>query len=446
MNTSENPPLSTLNSPLLTLNSPLVPPGYKQTEVGVIPEEWDVKPLGQLSEFVTSGSRGWARHYSDRGPLFVRSQNIRDGLLDFTDRQCVIPPAGSEGIRTRLNRSDLLITITGNSVGNVAWVEHDIGEAYISQHVGLVRLLKPSFAEFVCLFLAPGSPGNRQILASQTGQSKPGLNLKNLEDLWVALPPAPEQEAIAEALSDADALIESLEQLLTKKRHLKQGAMQELLTGKNRLPGFTGEWEFCSLDCIANPNQRWSFTGGPFGSNLKSSDYTDVGIRIIQLQNIGDGQFKDNYEIYTSRQKADELLSCNIYPGEIILSKMGDPVARACIIPPFHERYVMCSDGIRLAVDEKRFNTYFVYTQINAPQFRVKAANAGTGSTRKRIGLTELRSLELNCPLLPEQTAIAAILSDMDAEIAALETKLTKTRQLKQGMMQELLTGRIRLI
>src|SRR5262245_59184057 len=101
-------------------------PGYKQTEVGVIPEDREVLRLGQLSEFVTSGSRGWARHYSDRGPLFVRSQNIRGGRLDFTDRQCVIPPAGSEGSRTRLNRSDLLITITGNSVGNVAWVERDL--------------------------------------------------------------------------------------------------------------------------------------------------------------------------------------------------------------------------------------------------------------------------------------------------------------------------------
>ena len=192
--------------------------GYKQTEFGVIPEDWDLQPLRQLSEFITSGSRGWARHYSDRGPLFVRSQNIRDGHLDFTDRQSVIPPAGSEGSRTRLNHRDLLITMTGNSVGNVAWVERDLGEAYISQHVGLVRLSEPSFAKYICLFLTPGSPGNRQIWASQTGQSKPGLNLKNLEDFWVALPPIAEQRAIAEASSDADALIESLEQLIAKKR------------------------------------------------------------------------------------------------------------------------------------------------------------------------------------------------------------------------------------
>lgn len=93
-------------------------------------------------------------------------------------------------------------------------------------------------------------------------------------------------------------------------------------------------WKVMPLSDIADSKVRWSFTGGPFGSNLKSSDYVTRGVRIIQLQNIGDGKFKNDYEIFTSKEKADELISCNIYPGEIILSKMGDPVARACIIPP----------------------------------------------------------------------------------------------------------------
>lgn len=230
-----------------------VPKGYKQTEVGVIPEDWDVYSLGKLSEFVTSGSRGWAKYYSRSGPLFIRSQNIRDGHLDLTDRQCVVPPVGAEGSRTRINFSDLLITITGNNVGNVAWVQNELGEAYISQHVGLVRLLDSSSACYICYFLAPGSFGNDQIVAGQTGQSKPGLNLKNLENFLVALPSSnKEKKAIAEALSDADALIESLEQLIAKKRQIKQGAMQDLLTGQRRLPGFSGEWKRKKLGDICD--------------------------------------------------------------------------------------------------------------------------------------------------------------------------------------------------
>ena len=107
----------------------------------------------------------------------------------------------------------------------------------------------------------------------------------------------------------------------------------------------------------------------------------------------------------------------------------------------------MCSDGIRLAADQERFDNYFVFAQINAPDFRNRAENAGTGSTRKRIGLTELRQLELNCPpTKAEQTAIAEVLTDMDADLASLEQRREKTRALKQAMMQELLTGRIRLV
>ena len=120
-------------------------------------------------------------------------------------------------------------------------------------------------------------------------------------------------------------------------------------------------WKLYELKDVALKTDRHSFTGGPFGSNLKSEDYTDYGVRIIQLQNIGDGEFKNKYKIFTSPEKADELSSCNIFPNDIILSKMGDPVARATIIPSFDNRYVMASDGIRLAVDKSRFDTKFIH-------------------------------------------------------------------------------------
>ena len=262
----------------------------------------------------------------------------------------------------------------------------------------------------------------------------------------IALPPSAEQRAIAGALSDVDALIGALEQLIAKKRDLKQATMQQLLTGQTRLTGFSGEWESVQFADIADKSIPWSIGGGPFGSNLKASDYTDEGVRIIQLQNIGDGRFHNDYAIHTSEAKADELLSNNIYPGEIILSKMGDPVARACFVPTMDRRYLMASDGIRLAVDSRRFNNRFVHDFINSVYFRKKAIEASTGSTRQRIGLVDLKKLPFVAPSLPEQSAIAEVLSDMDAELAALEQRRDKTHALKQGMMQELLTGRIRLL
>lgn len=338
-------------------------------------------------------------------------------------------------------RGDVLLThkaTMGNTaiVGDIPWdyimLTPQVTYYRVADHTRLSNRFLRHFFD--------GSAFQQKLEVLSGGGTRSYLGIVGQHQLQVALPPTlAEQEAIAEALGDADAWIESLEQLIAKKRHLKQAAMQQLLTP-------TEAWSTTTLGDIADPTKRWSFTGGPFGSNLKSADYTSDGVQIIQLQNIGDGAFKNDYKIYTTDDKADDLLSCNVYPGDLILSKMGDPVARACIIPNLQPRYLMCSDGIRLAVDKKRFDTFFVFTLINGQDFRTKAENAGTGSTRKRIGLSELRNLELQCPSLAEQTKIARVLADMDADIVATESKLTKARQIKQGMMQELLTGRTRLI
>jgi type I restriction enzyme, S subunit len=209
---------------------------------------------------------------------------------------------------------------------------------------------------------------------------------------------------------------------------------------KLRFPEFSNspKWKKIKLITSADKKIKWSFTGGPFGSNLKSSDYTTDGVRIIQLQNIGDGEFIDSYKIYTSEQKADELLSCNIYPGDIILAKMGDPVARACLIHDRHSRYVMCSDGIRLAIDREKFNIYFIYSLINSDQFRKCAEKASTGSTRKRIGLDELKKLPIFAPSPIEQKKIADCLSSLDELIAAQSQKLEAIKAHKKGLMQQL--------
>jgi type I restriction enzyme S subunit len=199
-------------------------------------------------------------------------------------------------------------------------------------------------------------------------------------------------------------------------------------------------WTICKIKEVADLSDRYSFTGGPFGSDLKSEDYTETGVRIIQLQNIGDGVFKNKYKIYTSESKADQLHSCNIYPDDIILSKMGDPVARATIIPRFSARYVMASDGIRLSVNKEKFDTKFVHDTINAEPFRTQAELNSTGSTRKRIGLTQLRELTFISPPLPEQQKIAAILTSVDKVIEKTQAQIDKLKDLKTAMMQELLT------
>ena len=403
-------------------------PGYKQTEVGVIPEEWEVEPLGELSDFVTSGSRGWAQFYSESGALFIRSQNVRDGRLSFEDFQYVTPPTGAEGNRTKVRLNDLLITITGNSVGNVALVEQPFDEAYISQHVGLVRLNEPTRGEYICRYLSPSSPGNPQIAGSQSGQSKPGLNLQNLKNFRIALPPTPrELHAIAAALSDVDGLLGGLDRLIFKKRDLKQAAMQQLLTGQTRLPGFHGEWEakrlgeICEIAMGRTPprlNQAY------WGHGYKWLSIADLQTKVVS----------------DSKEEITELAAAmmTIIPKGTLLMSFKLSLGRLCFAGcDLFTNEAICS------FNKLQANAEFLYYNLGRTDFSLYGKQAVKGYT---LNKESLKIIEVTLPPLPEQTAIATVLSEMDGELAVLEQRREKTRALKQAMMQELLTGRTRLV
>ena len=393
-----------------------VKPGYKQTEVGVIPEEWEVEPLGELSDFVTSGSRGWAQFYSESGALFIRSQNVRDGRLSFEDVQYVTPPPGAEGNRTKVRLNDLLITITGNSVGNVALVEQKFDEAYISQHVGLVRLKEPTRGAYICRYLSPNSPGNPQIAGSQSGQSKPGLNLQNLKDFRIALPPTPsELHAIATTLSDVDGLLGGLDRLIAKKRDLKQAAMQQLLTGQTRLPGFHGEWEVKPL--------------GELIVRLKKTTRPSSA-----------GRSEGAYPFFTNTTKpVDRFLDEADFDTEAIIANTGGEA----YFNYYKGSFAAMADCF---VFKTSLVTRFLYYSLKSVE-RAVNDNGFTGSGIKHLDKKYFYQMEVRCPAeLPEQTAIAEVLTEMDVELAVLEQRREKTRVLKQAMMQELLTGKTRLV
>jgi type I restriction enzyme S subunit len=255
-----------------------------------------------------------------------------------------------------------------------------------------------------------------------------------LEAFPIPLPPTKaEQEAIAEVLSDADALIESLEQVIAKKRQVKQGAMQELLTGKRRLPGFSGEWEVKRLEDVASIQRGAS--PRPIDSPIWFDENSSVGwVRISDVT-------KSGIYLRETTQRLSPLgiqYSRPISRGSLIMSicaTVGRPVIteiEACI----HDGFVVF-DNLRV---DKQF-LYYILKAIEGDWSR----HGQTGS-QMNLNTGMINRTEVLCPPLREQTAIAAILSDMDAEIAELEAKLAKARQVKQGMMQELLTGRIRLV
>jgi type I restriction enzyme S subunit len=390
-------------------------PGYKQTEVGIIPEEWQFKRLGELADFVTSGPRGWARFYSESGALFIRSQNVRDGRLSFEDLQFVSPPHGAEGNRTKVELNDLLITMTGNSVGNVALVDQAFFEAYISQHVGLVRLKEPVTGSYICRYLSPNSPGNPQIAGSQSGQSKPGLNLQNLRDFRIALPPtSKELHAIAETLTDVDRLLGGLDGLIAKKRDLKQATMQQLLTGQTRLPGFPDEWVVNTL--------------GNFVEIRKGELITEAKAIPGSVPVIAGGKQPAYFHNHANRSG-----------NTVTISGSG---ANAGYVS-FHTSPIFASDCSTISEGEG-YSIEFFYFLLKLRQDEIYRAQ--TGGAQPHLHPADLRPLVVRIPNKAEQTAIAQVLTDMDAELAALEQRREKTRALKQAIMQELLTGSIRLV
>jgi len=424
-----------------------VRPGYKQTEVGVIPEDWEQTTIGDVALKVGSGitPKGGSNTYKEYGRPFVRSQNVGWGRLILGDIAYIDDEIHSTFSATELKENDVLLNITGASIGRSALADQNLIGGNVNQHVCIIRSnsnhANPKFINYLLL----SSLGQRQIDSFQAGGNREGLNFGQIRSIKFPLPPTKaEQEAIAEALSDADALIEALKQLITKKRQLKQGAMQKLLTGKTRLQGFSGEWVETTLLELAL-GKKELFDDGDW---IESEHITTEGVRLIQTGNIGIGEYTETYVKKYIYESSFVSLRCKeIREGDLLICRLADPAGRACVLPNIGEPKVVTSVDVTIfRPPSTTANRVFLANLFSSNQWFRAVSDRSGGTTHKRISRGALGRLKIKIPQLSEQTAIASILSDMDTEITALETQLVKTRELKQGMMHNLLTGEIRLI
>jgi type I restriction enzyme S subunit len=262
----------------------------------------------------------------------------------------------------------------------------------------------------------------------------------------------PNKTAIAEALSDADALIESLEQLLTKKRQIKQGAMQELLTGKKRLPGFQSKPGYKQTEMSARFRTDWlvvsirdvaeKITVGFVGSMAHL--FTDQGIPLLRGQNVLANQLDLNETKFISPETHKQWKKSALEPGDVVMVRVGYP-GTSCVIPDGLGE-ANAASLVVVRPNTSKLSAHFLSMIVNSQDGKRQIDSYLVGGAQQVINTGTAAMFKLRLPSLPEQTAIVAILSDMDADIAALETKLATAQQIKQGMMQELLTGRIRLV
>ncbi|WP_069301493.1 restriction endonuclease subunit S [Neptunicoccus sediminis] len=183
-----------------------------------------------------------------------------------------------------------------------------------------------------------------------------------------------------------------------------------------------------------------SFVDGPFGSSLKSDEYTEEGVRLIQLQNIGINEWFDANQKFISERKFLSLQRHGTVPGDIAIAKMAEPVARACIVPPVSEQFVVVADCIRLRPDTSRFVPSYIAKAINSPYTRLEAEKKAIGSTRVRINLTTLKTVGCLVPSFERQSKIAEVLDTLDAAIRGTEAVVAKLKAMKQGLLHDLLT------
>ena len=408
--------------------------GYKLTEVGAIPQDWQTKTLGEVGDaligltYQPSDVRGY-------GTLVLRSSNIQEGTLCFDDNVFV-----EKGINERImvRPGDILICVRNGSrnlIGKTALLDE--------------RIVGMTFGAFMAVFRSPiGKFVNylfqsnilKRQINEHLGATINQITNRSINSFEIPLPPTElEQRAIAAALSDVDALLAKQGQLIAKKQGLKQAAMQQLLTGQTRLPGFSGDWEVKRLGEIAEVKT------GPFGSALHESDYVQVGTPIITVEHLGEfGVTRQNLPL-VSDSDCKRLRSYALEFGDIVFSRVGS-VDRNALISEEEVGWLFSGRLLRVRPDKTRVFAPYLSFQFHTEKFKNAVLTLAVGQTMASLNTKILKSMFVSLPKIDEQTAIAAVLSDLDAEIVALEERQTKTRALKQGMMQELLTGRTRLV
>ncbi len=396
-------------------------PGYKQTEVGVIPKDWEFVPIGKAGQVL--GGRQRSPHALGDSTKYLRVANVFDGFIDATDI-LEMPFTRDERERFTLRSGDILLN-EGQSldlVGRSAVYRGAPPDCCFQNTLIRFRADSKTDAAFAqAVFQDYLRRGIFASIALQT-TSIAHLGATRFAALGMPLPSLEEQRAIAAALSDVDALLAKLDALIAKKRDLKQAAMQQLLTGQARLPGFSGEWDVRRLGDVAEI---------VMGQSPSSSNYNAKGLGLPLIQGNADiANRKTIRRISTSEitkrgKCGDILMSVRAPVGEI-----SRAVFDACL-----------GRGVCAIRYQNDFMYHYLISQ--EPSW----ARLSKGSTFDSVNSADVKALEFSMPNdAAEQTAIATVLSDMDAEITALETRRDKTRALKQGMMQELLTGRIRLV
>ncbi|MFD0993174.1 restriction endonuclease subunit S [Tenacibaculum geojense] len=417
--------------------------GFKKTEVGTLPSDWRVNPLEYYFKYISYGFTN-PMPTSNSGIYMITAKDVNYGKILYNSARLTPEWAYNKYLTTKSKpiKGDILLTKDG-TLGRLALV--DDKKICINQSVAVIRPNEKVDSLFLKKLLE-SNYYQRVMIENAGGSTIKHIYITIVNKMHIGVPPTlKEQKAIATALSDVDDLITSLETLIAKKQAIKQGAMQQLLTpphkGGKRLPGFSGEWVEKVIGKIGitygglSGKSKKDFEDGkyPYITFLNVMNNVVIDTSIFEYVHIKPGEQqnkarKGDLFFNTSSETPEEVGMCAVLNediGELYLNSF-------CF-------------GFRLKEDSNVYAYFFSYL-INSSIGRNLFLSLAQGATRYNLSKSNFNKLIIEVPSKKEQKAIAEILSDMDAEIEELETKKAKYQQLKQGMMQELLTGKTRLV
>jgi type I restriction enzyme S subunit len=420
-----------------------VRPGYKLTEVGVIPEDWEVRITDDISQIRTGpfGTLLKANEYSDsNGVPLISVGEIDVGSIRVKENTPFIPEAVLRRLpQYILNVGDIVFGRKG-SVDRSALVTEKEKGWFLGSDGMRVRPNQDCYPPYIS-YQFQNYKIQEWLRQNAIGTTMASLNQAILGRAQIPYAPLTEQRAIAIALSDMDALLDGLNRLISKKRAIKQATMQQLLTGKTRLPGFSGEWEVKRLGDTATLKARIGWQG------MTTAEYLDSGnIYLVTGTEFDHGciDWKNCHFIDEVRYKQDKNIQLKMH--DVLVTKDGT-IGKVALIFNLPLPATLNSGIFVIRPICESFHPEFLYYLLCSNVFEKFLSQLSAGSTINHLYQKDFVDFTYRVPpTLDEQAEIAAALSNMDAKIAALETRLTKTRALKQAMMQELLTGRVRLV
>jgi type I restriction enzyme, S subunit len=395
-------------------------PGYKRTEVGVIPDEWRTSRVGDVCGCIVPG-RNKPKFFDGNIP-WITTPDLEDGKAVTTSKLGLcISRTEAKAIGSKVVPPGSVLMSCAGELGIVALAQNEI---VVNQQLHVFIPTERIDNTFLMNALAYRK---EQIASLGTKTAVPYLNKNSCNSILVPLPPLPEQRAIATVLRDMDALLAGLGRLIVKKRDLKQATMQVLLNGRERLPGFNGRWDSVEFGNIATIR------------NIKTiSSLMPAGTQCVELESIGQGSGR----LLGSVEASGSSPKYSFKKGDVLFGRL-----RAYLRKYWFATFDgVCSTEIwPLIPRDERLYAGYLHLLVQTNGF-VDAAGVSYGTHMPRSDWSVLSKFAVQLPPLDEQTAIAAVLTDIDAEIAALEQRRRKTQDLKQAMMQELLTGRTRLV